>query len=123
MIQFLIATQSPWEMSSLSHPAIREAGDGPGSVGHDTAVQNSRNAKGKNLKRCSIINMKRKKGSKKVQPNGNNENSVTHLNNKPLEKSQSCTNLSTLTQDQPSPRAQKTSLPTPTWPPTCPRGW
>ncbi|XP_045557926.1 cyclin-dependent kinase 5 activator 1-like [Salmo salar] len=96
-------------VQSLSPSYQRVAGDGPGSVGHDTAVQNSRNAKGKNLKHCSIINMKRKKGSKKVQPNGNNENNVTHLNNKNLDKSQSCTNLSTLTQDQSTPDLTKSS--------------
>uniref|UniRef100_A0A673Y8P0 Cyclin-dependent kinase 5 activator 1 n=2 Tax=Salmo trutta TaxID=8032 RepID=A0A673Y8P0_SALTR len=96
-------------VQSLSPSYQRVAGNGPGSVGHDTAVQNSRNAKGKNLKRCSIINMKRKKGSKKVQPNGNNDNNVTHLNNKNLEKSQSCTNLSPLTQDQSTPDLTKSS--------------
>ncbi|XP_024242540.1 cyclin-dependent kinase 5 activator 1-like [Oncorhynchus tshawytscha] len=70
-------------------PSYQKAdGDGPVTVGHDTAVQNYNNAKDKNLKRHSLINKKRK------------ENSVTHLNNENPEKPQSCTNLSTLTQYQ-----------------------
>lgn len=84
-------------MQFFSPSYQKVAGDGPVTVGHDTAVQNYNNAKDKNLKRHLLINKKRKEGSKKVQPK---ENSVTHLNNQNLEKPQSCTNLSTLTQDQ-----------------------
>lgn len=74
------------------------------------AVQhsNSNNAKDKNIKRCSL-NIKRKKCSKKVQPNENNQNNMIHLNNENLEKPQSCTNLSTLTQDQSTPDLVKGS--------------
>ncbi|KAL2078120.1 hypothetical protein ACEWY4_025805 [Coilia grayii] len=100
---------------SLS-PSYRKAAlfeDGPATVGHYTAVQNSKNAKDKNLKRNSLINVlpwkrivavsAKKKGSKKVQPNAAYQNNVTHLNNENLKKSQSCANLSTFTQDQGSP--------------------
>ena len=68
-----------------------------------TTVQNSRNAKEKNLKHHSLINIKRKKGSKAAQPNGNNQNNVTHLNNENLGKSKSRTNLYTHNQDQSTP--------------------
>ncbi|XP_015217736.1 cyclin-dependent kinase 5 activator 1b [Lepisosteus oculatus] len=96
---------------SLS-PSYRKAAlfeDGPATVGHYTAVQNSKNAKDKGLKRHSIISVlpwkrivavsARKKGSKKVQPNSAYQNNVTHLNNENLKKSQSCANLSTFGQD------------------------
>ncbi|MBN3313824.1 CD5R1 kinase, partial [Atractosteus spatula] len=96
---------------SLS-PSYRKAAlfeDGPATVGHYTAVQNSKNAKDKSLKRHSIISVlpwkrivavsAKKKGSKKVQPNSAYQNNVTHLNNENLKKSQSCANLSTFGQD------------------------
>lgn len=103
---------------SLS-PSYRKAAlfeDGPATVGHYTAVQNSKNAKDKNLKRHPFINVlpwkrivavsAKKKGSKKVQPNTGYQNNVSHLNNENLKKSQSCANLSSLTQDQSSPSNQ-----------------
>ncbi|KAJ0016119.1 hypothetical protein NQD34_014409 [Periophthalmus magnuspinnatus] len=106
---------------SLS-PSYRKAAlfeDGPATVGHYTAVQNSKNAKDKNLKRHSLINVlpwkrivavsAKKKGSKKVQPNGTYQNNVTHLNNENLKKSQSCANLSTFAQDQSTPSLNKNS--------------
>uniref|UniRef100_A0A3Q3FEP9 Cyclin-dependent kinase 5 activator 1 n=1 Tax=Labrus bergylta TaxID=56723 RepID=A0A3Q3FEP9_9LABR len=106
---------------SLS-PSYRKAAlfeDGPATVGHYTAVQNSKNAKDKNLKRHSLINVlpwkrivavsAKKKGSKKVQPNANYQNNVTQLNNENLKKSQSCANLSTFTQDQSTPALTKNS--------------
>ncbi|KAJ8345498.1 hypothetical protein SKAU_G00296910 [Synaphobranchus kaupii] len=93
-------------------PSYRKAAlfeDGPVTVGHYTAVQNSKNAKDKSLKRSSLINVlpwkrivavsARKKGSKKVQPNAAYQNNVAHLNNENLKKSQSCANLSTFAQD------------------------
>ncbi|XP_016889807.1 cyclin-dependent kinase 5 activator 1b [Cynoglossus semilaevis] len=93
--------------------------DGLATVGHYTAVQNSKNAKDKNLKRHSLINVfpwkrivavsAKKKGSKKVQPNATYQNNVTHLNNENLKKSQSCANLSTFTQDQSTPALTKSS--------------
>ncbi|MBN3308761.1 cyclin-dependent kinase 5 activator 1b [Amia ocellicauda] len=96
---------------SLS-PSYRKAAlfeDGPATVGHYTAVQNSKNAKDKNPKRHSIISVlpwkrivavsAKKKSSKKVQPNSAYQNNVTHLNNENLKKSQSCANLSTFAQD------------------------
>ncbi|XP_031417214.1 cyclin-dependent kinase 5 activator 1b [Clupea harengus] len=101
---------------SLS-PSYRKAAlfeDGPATVGHYTAVQNSKNAKDKNMKRNSLINVlpwkrivavsAKKKSSKKVQPNAAYQNNITHLNNENLKKSQSCANLSTFAnQDQTSP--------------------
>ncbi|KAL4659898.1 cyclin-dependent kinase 5 activator 1 isoform X1 [Arapaima gigas] len=100
---------------SLS-PSYRKAGlfeDGPATVGPYTAVQNSKNAKDKNLKRHSLISVlpwkrivavsAKKKGSKKVQPNTTYQNNVTHLNNENLKKSQSCANLSTFAQDSAAP--------------------
>ncbi|KAM9716535.1 cyclin-dependent kinase 5 activator 1b [Menidia menidia] len=94
---------------SLS-PSYRKAAlfeDGPATVGHYTAVQNSKNAKDKNLKRHSLISVlpwkrmvavsAKKKSSKKVQPN------VARLNNENLKKSQSCANLSAFAQDQGTP--------------------
>ncbi|XP_059893529.1 cyclin-dependent kinase 5 activator 1-like [Gadus macrocephalus] len=112
---------------SLS-PSYRKAAlfeDGPATVGHYTAVQNSKNAKDKNLKRHSLINVlpwkrivavsAKKKSSKKVQPNGY-QNNVTHLNNENLKKSQSCANLSTFAQDgtpppPPPPPAKGSAVP------------
>ncbi|XP_028332251.1 cyclin-dependent kinase 5 activator 1b [Gouania willdenowi] len=106
---------------SLS-PSYRKAAlfeDGPATVGPYTAVQNSKNAKDKNLKRHPLINVlpwkriaavsAKKKSSKKVQPNY--QSNVTHLNNENLKKSQSCANLSSFTQDQDqgSPGLTKTS--------------
>ncbi|KAF7239176.1 Cyclin-dependent kinase 5 activator 1 [Varanus komodoensis] len=97
---------------SLS-PSYRKATlfeDGSATVGHYTAVQNSKNAKEKNLKRHSIISVlpwkrivavsAKKKNSKKVQPNSSYQNNVTHLNNENLKKSLSCANLSTFAQNQ-----------------------
>nr|XP_057921885.1 cyclin-dependent kinase 5 activator 1b isoform X1 [Doryrhamphus excisus]XP_057921886.1 cyclin-dependent kinase 5 activator 1b isoform X1 [Doryrhamphus excisus] len=104
---------------SLS-PSYRKAAlfeDGPATVGHYTAVQNSKNAKDKNLKRHSLINVlpwkrivavsAKKKGSKKVQPNGTYQNNVTQLNNENLKKSQSCANLASFGQDQSTPTLTK----------------
>ncbi|MGH0147247.1 UNVERIFIED_CONTAM: hypothetical protein FKN15_011606 [Acipenser sinensis] len=106
---------------SLS-PSYRKAGlfeDGPATVGHYTAVQNSKNAKDKNLKRSSIISVlpwkrivavsAKKKSSKKVQPNSAYQNNVTHLNNENLKKSLSCANLSTFAQDPAQIPGSKTS--------------
>ncbi len=103
---------------SLS-PSYRKAAlfeDGPATVGQYTAVQNSKNAKDKNLKRHPFINVlpwkrivavsAKKKGSKKVQPNSGYQNNVSQLNNENLKKSQSCANLSSFTQDQSSPSNQ-----------------
>ncbi|KYO46610.1 cyclin-dependent kinase 5 activator 1 [Alligator mississippiensis] len=83
------------------------------TVGHYTAVQNSKNAKDKSLKRHSIISVlpwkrivavsAKKKSSKKVQPNGSYQPNVTHLNNENLKKSLSCANLSTFAQPPPAP--------------------
>uniref|UniRef100_H3ARD9 Cyclin-dependent kinase 5 activator n=1 Tax=Latimeria chalumnae TaxID=7897 RepID=H3ARD9_LATCH len=97
---------------SLS-PSYRKATlfeDGPPTVGQYTAVQNSKNAKEKGLKRHSIISVlpwkrivavsAKKKSSKKVQPNSSYQNNVTHLNNENLKKSLSCANLSTFAQPQ-----------------------
>uniref|UniRef100_A0A8C4SJR3 Cyclin-dependent kinase 5 activator n=1 Tax=Erpetoichthys calabaricus TaxID=27687 RepID=A0A8C4SJR3_ERPCA len=106
---------------SLS-PSYRKAGlfeDGPATVGHYTAVQNSKNAKDKNLKRHSIISVlpwkrivavsAKKKSSKKVQPTSTYQNNVTHLNNENLKKSLSCANLSTFAQDGGQVPGSKTS--------------
>ncbi|KAL8175634.1 UNVERIFIED_CONTAM: Cyclin-dependent kinase 5 activator 1 [Gekko kuhli] len=97
---------------SLS-PSYRKATlfeDSSATVGHYTAVQNSKNAKDKSLKRHSIISVlpwkrivavsAKKKNSKKVQPNSSYQNNVTHLNNENLKKSLSCANLSTFAQPQ-----------------------
>ncbi|XP_078501237.1 cyclin-dependent kinase 5 activator 1 [Lissotriton helveticus] len=99
---------------SLS-PSYRKASlfeDGSATVGQYTAVQNSKNAKDKNLKRHSIISVlpwkrivavsAKKKNSKKVQPNTNYQNNITHLNNENLKKSLSCANLSTFAQQPPA---------------------
>uniref|UniRef100_A0A8D0H3B6 Cyclin-dependent kinase 5 activator n=1 Tax=Sphenodon punctatus TaxID=8508 RepID=A0A8D0H3B6_SPHPU len=99
---------------SLS-PSYRKATlfeDGSATVGHYTAVQNSKNTKDKSLKRHSIISVlpwkrivavsAKKKNSKKVQPNSSYQNNITHLNNENLKKSLSCANLSTFAQPQPA---------------------
>ncbi|CAL1588564.1 unnamed protein product [Knipowitschia caucasica] len=109
---------------SLS-PSYRKAAlfeDGPASVGHYTAVQNSKNAKdpttSKSLKRPSIINVlpwkrivavsAKRKGSKKLQsevdagkcssPEGHAAGGANSASNSlKLKKSQSCANLSSYT--------------------------
>ncbi|KAE8575394.1 hypothetical protein XENTR_v10003819 [Xenopus tropicalis] len=94
---------------SLS-PSYRKAGlfdGGSTSVGHYTAVQNSKN--GKSLKRHSIISVlpwkrlvavsSKKRQPKKGQANGSYQNNITHLNSENLKKSISCANLSSFTQD------------------------
>nr|XP_033775252.1 cyclin-dependent kinase 5 activator 1 [Geotrypetes seraphini]XP_033775253.1 cyclin-dependent kinase 5 activator 1 [Geotrypetes seraphini]XP_033775254.1 cyclin-dependent kinase 5 activator 1 [Geotrypetes seraphini] len=99
---------------SLS-PSYRKATlfeDGSATVGHYTAVHNSKNAKDKSLKRHSLISVlpwkrivavsAKKRTSKKVQPNGSYQNNITHLNNENLKKSLSCANLSTFAQPQPA---------------------
>ncbi|XP_072212499.1 cyclin-dependent kinase 5 activator 1 [Excalfactoria chinensis] len=99
---------------SLS-PSYRKAPlfeDGTATVGHYTAVQNSKNAKEKGLKRHSLISVlpwkriaavsAKKKSSKKVQPNGGYQSNVTHLNNENLKKSLSCANLATFAPPPPS---------------------
>ncbi|XP_030638583.1 cyclin-dependent kinase 5 activator 1a [Chanos chanos] len=84
--------------------------DGPATVGHYTAVENSKNAKDKSLKRQSIISVlpwkriasvsAKRKGSKKLPSvDSRDEGSVGNLNIENLKKSQSCANISTLTQD------------------------
>ncbi|KPP72541.1 cyclin-dependent kinase 5 activator 1-like [Scleropages formosus] len=96
---------------SLS-PSYRKATlfeDGPATVGHYTAVQNSKNAKDKNLKRHSLINVlpwkrivavsAKRKGSKKVQPDSTYQNNVSNLNNQNIKKSQSCADLATFAQE------------------------
>ncbi|XP_051928128.1 cyclin-dependent kinase 5 activator 1b isoform X2 [Hippocampus zosterae] len=106
---------------SLS-PSYRKAAlfeDGPATVGHYTAVQNSKNAKDKGLKRHSLINVlpwkrivaasAKKKGSKKVQPNATYQSDVSHLNSENLKKSQSCANLSSFAQDQSAAGGDKAS--------------
>uniref|UniRef100_A0A7N9DAI0 Uncharacterized protein n=1 Tax=Macaca fascicularis TaxID=9541 RepID=A0A7N9DAI0_MACFA len=118
---------------SLS-PSYRKATlfeDGAATVGHYTAVQNSKNAKDKNLKRHSIISVlpwkrivavsAKKKNSKKVQPNSSYQNNITHLNNENLKKSLSCANLSTFAQphrpSRPHPRPASSRAPRPGAPP------
>lgn len=110
---------------SLS-PSYRKAAlfeDGPASVGHYTAVQNSKNAKdaaaAKSLKRPSIINVlpwkrivavsAKRKGSKKLQSEGGDAGKCSppeghaagtansSSNSLKLKKSQSCANLSSYT--------------------------
>uniref|UniRef100_A0A4W6EGS3 Cyclin-dependent kinase 5 activator 1 n=1 Tax=Lates calcarifer TaxID=8187 RepID=A0A4W6EGS3_LATCA len=98
---------------SLS-PSYRKAAlfeDGPATVGHYTAVQNSKNAKdaaaaaAKSLKRPSIISVlpwkrivavsAKRKGSKKLQSEGGDAS-----NSLKLKKSQSCANLSSYSTSQ-----------------------
>uniref|UniRef100_A0A3P8WB01 Cyclin-dependent kinase 5 activator 1 n=1 Tax=Cynoglossus semilaevis TaxID=244447 RepID=A0A3P8WB01_CYNSE len=101
---------------SLS-PSYRKAAlfeDGPATVGHYTAVQNSKNAKdaaaaAKSLKRPSIINAlpwkrivavsAKRKGSKKLSPDGH-ATADSASNSLKLKKSQSCANLSSFTSSQ-----------------------
>lgn len=94
-------------------PSYRKAGlfnEIPPMVGHYTAVQNSKNAKDKNLKRQSLISVlpwkrivavsAKRKGSKKLSSgDGPDEPVVGSLNTQNLKKSQSCANLSTFTQE------------------------
>ncbi|XP_078126329.1 cyclin-dependent kinase 5 activator 1-like isoform X2 [Sander vitreus] len=115
---------------SLS-PSYRKAvlfEDGPATVGHYTAVQNSKNAKdaaaaaGKSLKRPSIISVlpwkrivavsAKRKGSKKLQADGGDggkgsplDGHATATDNSAssslkLKKSQSCANLSSYSSSQ-----------------------
>ncbi|XP_062264738.1 cyclin-dependent kinase 5 activator 1-like [Platichthys flesus] len=125
---------------SLS-PSYRKAAlfeDGPATVGHYTAVQNSKNAKdaaaaAKSLKRPSIISVlpwkrivavsAKRKGSKKLQseggdggkgssPDGHATSACDILQ---LKKSQSCANLSSYTSGQdPSGTSTTTSSHLPT---------
>ncbi|KAL6476371.1 hypothetical protein MHYP_G00148700 [Metynnis hypsauchen] len=94
-------------------PSYRKAGlfdEIPPMVGHYTAVQNSKNAKDKNLKRQSLISVlpwkrivavsAKRKGSKKLSSgDSQDEAGVGNLNTENLKKSQSCNNLSTFTQE------------------------
>lgn len=129
---------------SLS-PSYRKAvlfEDGPATVGHYTAVQNSKNAKdaaaaAKSLKRPSIINVlpwkrivavsAKRKGSKKLQSDGGdsgkgsspdgNATAMTNSasNSLKLKKSQSCANLSSYSSGQdPSATSTTTSSQLPT---------
>lgn len=130
---------------SLS-PSYRKAvlfEDGPATVGHYTAVQNSKNAKdaaaaaAKSLKRPSIINVlpwkrivavsAKRKGSKKLQSDGGdggkgsspdgNATAMTNSasNSLKLKKSQSCANLSSYASSQdPSVTSTTTSSQLPT---------
>ncbi|NP_001122214.1 cyclin-dependent kinase 5 activator 1a isoform X1 [Danio rerio] len=94
-------------------PSYRKAGlfdEIPPPLAHYTAVQNSKNAKDKGLKRQSLINVlpwkrivaasAKRKGSKKL-PSGDSqdEECVGTLNSQNLKKSQSCANLSGFTQE------------------------
>lgn len=129
---------------SLS-PSYRKAvlfEDGPATVGHYTAVQNSKNAKdaaaaAKSLKRPSIINVlpwkrivavsAKRKGSKKLQSDGGDggkgsspDGNATAMansgsNSLKLKKSQSCANLSSYSAGQdPSATGTTTSSQLPT---------
>lgn len=130
---------------SLS-PSYRKAvlfEDGPATVGHYTAVQNSKNSKdaataaAKSLKRPSIINVlpwkrivavsAKRKGSKKLQSDGGDggkgsspEGHATAMTNSAshslkLKKSQSCANLSSYSSSQdPSATSTTTSSQLPT---------
>lgn len=127
---------------SLS-PSYRKAAlfeDGPASVGHYTAVQNSKNAKdaaaAKSLKRPSIINVlpwkrivavsAKRKGSKKLQSEagdagkcspseGHAVGTVSSASNSlKLKKSQSCANLSSYTSVQDPSASTTTSSHLPT---------
>lgn len=129
---------------SLS-PSYRKAAlfeDGPATVGHYTAVQNSKNAKdaataaAKSLKRPSIINVlpwkrivavsAKRKGSKKLQSEGGDggkgsspEGHATATSNSAsdslkLKKSQSCANLSSYSSQDPSAITTTTSSHLPT---------
>ncbi|XP_074045057.1 cyclin-dependent kinase 5 activator 1 [Macrotis lagotis] len=125
---------------SLS-PSYRKAAifeDGAATVGHYTAVQNSKNAKDKSLKRHSLISVlpwkrivavsAKKKGSKKGQPHGGAgggagggyQSNVTHLNNENLKKSLSCANLSTFGPPPAAPPPALPGAPPPPLPPPPP---
>lgn len=127
-------------------PSYRKAAlfeDGPATVGHYTAVQNSKNAKdaataaAKSLKRPSIINVlpwkrivavsAKRKGSKKLQSDGGDggkgSSPVGHAtatsnsasDSLKLKKSQSCANLSSYSTSQdPSATTTTTSSHLPT---------
>ncbi|KAL0993615.1 hypothetical protein UPYG_G00110560 [Umbra pygmaea] len=101
---------------SLS-PSYRKAAlfeDGPATVGHYTAVQNSKNSKDtKSLKRQSLISVlpwkrivavsAKRKGSKKLPPDDGQKGSAEHVitNSQKLKKSQSCANLSSFAAQEP----------------------
>ncbi|XP_065278818.1 cyclin-dependent kinase 5 activator 1 [Emys orbicularis] len=102
---------------SLS-PSYRKAPlceDGAAGVGQYTAVQNSKNAKERSLRRNPILAAlpwkriaavsAKKKHSKKVQPSGGYQSNVAHLNSENLKKSLSCANLSTFAQPPAQPAA------------------
>ncbi|KAM8825515.1 cyclin-dependent kinase 5 activator 1-like [Synchiropus picturatus] len=125
---------------SLS-PSYRKAAlfeDGPATVGHYTAVQNSKNAKdaaatAKSLKRPSIINVlpwkrivavsAKRKGSKKLQSDGGDggkgsspdgqvvTSSSSASNSLKLKKSQSCANLSSFSSSQEAASTTAAHLP------------
>ncbi|XP_063072500.1 cyclin-dependent kinase 5 activator 1-like [Engraulis encrasicolus] len=111
---------------SLS-PSYRKAAlfeDGPATVGPYTAVQNSKNAKEKPLKRQSLIlTWKRivvvstkRKGSKKL-PSGDSQDeggSISQLNSQNLKKSQSCANLSSFAAQDPASAAAAVAVAIPT---------
>ncbi|XP_029491268.1 cyclin-dependent kinase 5 activator 1-like [Oncorhynchus nerka] len=102
---------------SLS-PSYRKAAlfeDGPATVGHYTAVQNSKNSKdAKSLKRQSLISVlpwkrivavsAKRKGSKKLPTDDGQKASTEHTitNSQKLKKSQSCANLSSFTTQEPT---------------------
>ncbi|KAM9843358.1 cyclin-dependent kinase 5 activator 1-like [Aulostomus maculatus] len=129
---------------SLS-PSYRKAAlfeDGPATVGHYTAVQNSKNAKdaaaaaAKSLKRPSIISVlpwkrivavsAKRKGSKKLQSDGGDAGkgsspdshavaaSNSASNSLKLKKSQSCANLSSYSSSQDPSATTTTSSHLPT---------
>ncbi|XP_007242524.2 cyclin-dependent kinase 5 activator 1a [Astyanax mexicanus] len=93
-------------------PSYRKAGlldEIPPMVGHYTAVQNSKNAKDKGLKRQSLISVlpwkrivavsAKRKGSKKLSSGDSQDETSENLNTQNLKKSQSCANLSSFTQE------------------------
>ncbi|XP_056607694.1 cyclin-dependent kinase 5 activator 1a [Triplophysa dalaica] len=94
-------------------PSYSKAGlfdEMPPPLAHYTAVQNSKNAKDKGLKRQSLINVlpwkrivaasAKRKGSKKLASgDSQDEESLGTLNTQNLKKSQSCANLSKITQE------------------------
>ncbi|XP_045076666.1 cyclin-dependent kinase 5 activator 1-like [Coregonus clupeaformis] len=90
-------------MGSAMSISLREKAvhfkDGPDTVGHFFEVQTRKSGKDKTLKRYSPWRrIVKKKGSNKVQAHENiNQNNITHLSNENREKSQSSSNLSTLT--------------------------
>ncbi|CAF88595.1 unnamed protein product, partial [Tetraodon nigroviridis] len=98
---------SPWEPCCLCPPATRRrplrgwAGDGGPLHGRPEQQERQREEPEAPLahQRAALEAHRavsaKKKGSKKVQPNGNYQNTITQLNNENLKKSQSCANLST----------------------------